>query len=390
MTGPEHATSQWSSGSSQRSKHSKRRRRSGASILALLVIGAAIGWVSNAALSDRSIAPDVRAASTGEDYLPETLRAARVPPSALPFYESYGFPGQSWFPTFMAERNRVRGERDPVLGWRNRDFDGTYYTVRDGHRISYQPKDPQLTVWYFGGSTMVGLAQRDDHTIPSEIARLAEADGIRIRSVNFGVESYNNYQETMAFADALAKGDPPDLVVFYDGVNEMSTAIERLDIGSTDPEQTYYQAPSNKERQERGTSTRTSKLSQEDRDAIVVRLMAGQYGRGARIARMLGEGAGVPVVHVWQPHLATTTRHDFEAPLLEELKVDAGTLDYVGRLYTQAMQRSGIDPIDLRGALSSADQPTFIDFEHTNERGAQIVAAALYERLHPQLEQLAR
>ena len=73
---------------------------------------------------------------------------------------------------------------------------------------------------------MFGFGQRDEHTIPSEIARLAEADGIRIRSVNFGVESYNGYQETMAFADALAKDDPPDLVVFYDGVNEMSTAIE--------------------------------------------------------------------------------------------------------------------------------------------------------------------
>ena len=387
MSRPEHVSSMWMSSSSPRPA---RRKRSGASIVALLVIGAAIGWLSNAALSDGSVAPTARAPKTGKDYLPETLRAARMQPGDVPFFESYGFPGQAWFPTFMAERDRGRGERDPVLGWRNRDFEGTYFTVRDGHRISYQPKDPELTVWYFGGSTMVGLAQRDEHTIPSEIARLAEADGIRIRSVNFGVESYNGYQETMAFADALAKDDPPDLVVFYDGVNELSTAIERFDIGSTDPDQTYYQAPSDKERQERGTSTRTSKLSQEERDDLIVRLMAGQYARGARIARMLGEGAGVPVVHVWQPHLATTTRHDFEGPLLKWLKVDPPTLDYVGRLYTQAMQRSGVDPIDLRGALSSADQPTFIDFEHTNERGAQIVAAALYERLHPQLEQLAR
>ena len=68
---------------------------------------------------------------------------------------------------------------------------------------------------------MFGLYQRDEHTIPSEFARLAEADGIPLRVVNYGSLAYVNWQEVLLLEQLVTGGSEPDLAVFYDGFNEL-------------------------------------------------------------------------------------------------------------------------------------------------------------------------
>ena len=295
-----------------------------------------------------------------------------------------------WFWSFVDVRRSFRGVVDPVLGWRMASDAGRGpLNVVGGHRVSYQPSGPTVTVWWFGGSTMFGLVQRDDHTIPSEVARLAERDGIRIRSVNFGVEGYNAMQEALAFGLALG-GDrgsaaPPDLAVFYDGANELATAVERVDVGRTDPDDVYFQAVSEDERAARGTSRRTAALSPDERTALTVDLGAAQYRRAAAIVTDLARGADVPVVHLWQPLLATTARQGFEAPLLDVLDVDPDGLSQVRSVYDRMRSSSGVDPVDLSDAMTGATGPTFFDFEHTNERGARIVARRIYAAIRSTL-----
>ena len=56
---------------------------------------------------------------------------------------------------------------------------GRYVNVEHGVRRSYEPpaggSGRPRQVYFFGGSAMFGLFQRDEHTIPSEFARLAAA-----------------------------------------------------------------------------------------------------------------------------------------------------------------------------------------------------------------------
>lgn len=144
-----------------------------------------------------------------------------------------------WFWSFVDVRRSFRGVVDPVLGWRMASDAGRGpLNVVGGHRVSCQPSEPTVTVWWFGGLTTFGLVQRDGHTIPSEVARLAERDGIRIRSV-----------------------------------------------GRTDPDDVYFQAVSEDERAARGTSRRTAVLSPDERATLTVEFGAAQYRRPAASSR---------------------------------------------------------------------------------------------------------
>ena len=111
----------------------------------------------------------------------------------------------------------------PFRGLTFPDYSGRYVHVKNGVRSSYEPrpagKDP-TNVFFFGGSTMFGTYQRDQHTIPSEFARLAEADRRAVRVVNYGVIGYGIWQEVELLEERLTKGDIPDVVIFYDGANE--------------------------------------------------------------------------------------------------------------------------------------------------------------------------
>ena len=95
--------------------------------------------------------------------------------------------------------------------------------VNDGIRRSYEPAasgDP-VEVYFLGGSAMFGWFQRDEHTIPSEVARLAEADGIPVRVVNHATPAYVNWQESLKLQALVTSGHRPDVAVFYDGANEL-------------------------------------------------------------------------------------------------------------------------------------------------------------------------
>ena len=114
---------------------------------------------------------------------------------------------------------------DPYLGWTMPDFQGRYLNVEHGVRRSYEPPASgtgrPLSIYFLGGSTMFGLYQRDEHTIPSEFARLAERDGIDVHVVNYGRLAYVNWQETLELQQLVSQGRAPDLAVFYDGFNEV-------------------------------------------------------------------------------------------------------------------------------------------------------------------------
>ncbi len=56
-----------------------------------------------------------------------------------------------------------------------------------------------MSVWFFGASALFGDGQRDDHTIPSEFARLAEADGIPVEVRNYGRPGIAMWQELELF-----------------------------------------------------------------------------------------------------------------------------------------------------------------------------------------------
>jgi len=126
---------------------------------------------------------------------------------------------------------------DPYLLWRpaptsspgvNVDEQG----VRKSWNPVFSPGQKHRTVYAFGGSTMWGAGAADEETIPSHLSRaLNERDGA-YEVVNYGVGGYVLTQEMLKLVLLLRQGLRPDVVVFYDGANDVDIAYQAGKTGS--------------------------------------------------------------------------------------------------------------------------------------------------------------
>ncbi|MBI5250114.1 MAG: SGNH/GDSL hydrolase family protein [Desulfomonile tiedjei] len=96
-----------------------------------------------------------------------------------------------------------------------------------------QSDDPDKNkyIWIFGGSTMRGSTDFSDRTIPSCISMLLNSnrDGINFTIINFGTNSFNSLLETKYLQKKLIDIQPPDVIVFYDGANDVKYFLEHRD-----------------------------------------------------------------------------------------------------------------------------------------------------------------
>ena len=333
-----------------------------------------------------AFAPRAGSSATGPDVATDewavTAEGVRV--------SEQTFPGEPWGAEVIEEQTEELQIGHDRYGLQNADRQGRHVNVVDGHRVTYQVDDPDLTVWLFGGSTAYGLGQRDEHTIASNLVREAEEDGHRIEVVNFGVSGYVNAQETQVFEDRLAAGERPDVAVFLDGVNDLAVAFERERYGLLDTSEPETLAFSEELQPERAAAAAERGWTETHDPERQARLAAEQYGQSAARALELGEQNDVPTLLFWQPHVQTMEPGaPGLATVLNNLEFPEDFLATSNRIADEAARQSGVDPIDLTDIFDDADQPIFFDWSHTNEAGARIEAAAMYEPPRPLLEQPA-
>ena len=86
---------------------------------------------------------------------------------------------------------------------------------------------------------MWGTSQRDDKTIPAEASRRLQAlagPSRRIEVTNFGENGYVLTQEVIELMLQLRKGNVPDIVVFFDGINDAGATVQWGEGGNTQNE----------------------------------------------------------------------------------------------------------------------------------------------------------
>lgn len=302
--------------------------------------------------------------------------------------------GEPWAQDLFNEYFPVVFGYDPYLTVRVADRQGQYVNVHDRVRASYVPEgardDPgALDVWFFGASALFGQGQRDDHTIASEVARLAEESGVPLRVQNFGVPSYLAWQDAVLMAQMLSERPPPDLIVTYEGYN---------DISNTLPQGSPTQVSTGFADQVRGVlSDAGASFAGADSDSTdpIPRSTAWSpansatvFGRAADLQRDLAEVNGIPIAQYLQPALWS-----------RDLAVDDATLANIGadRQYhdsykvgwnqARALMATG-GVVDLGDSLDSLDELVYSDDVHHNETGARVVAEAIYANLADTLQRL--
>jgi hypothetical protein len=126
----------------------------------------------------------------------------------------------NWGPQHYRELRQLKTEYKSFIEWQRKPFHGETINIGGPYaqRLTInQGTDKSKKVYFFGGSTMWGLGVRDDFTIPSEFAAVTG-----IWSENFGEWGYTAHQSLMLLVQLIQDGHRPDVVVFYDGINEVS------------------------------------------------------------------------------------------------------------------------------------------------------------------------
>ena len=78
----------------------------------------------------------------------------------------------------------------------------------------------------FGGSTLWGWGVRDQYTIPSQLVEALAKRKVKAEITNFSEPGYVSTQELIDLITQLQRNNVPDLVIFYDGVNDVYAAFQ--------------------------------------------------------------------------------------------------------------------------------------------------------------------
>ena len=127
---------------------------------------------------------------------------------------------------FTEYDNITKGYYESYYVWRRPEMKlETINISADGIRRTFHPEgaEPTATAAFFGGSTMWGTGAADDGTIPSYFARAMPS----YEAINFGETGYTAHQSLNLFMRRLYEGFRPEVVVSYDGVNDVWNKCRR-------------------------------------------------------------------------------------------------------------------------------------------------------------------
>ena len=303
--------------------------------------------------------------------------------------------------------------------WRRQPYQGRHINVdAEGIRRTWNchqeergAVDP-LKVFTFGGSAMWGVGARDEFTIPSYLAKALKERGIRCEVTNFGESGYVSTQEAVALLQELRNGNIPDLVIFYDGVNDIYSAYQQQKAGL--PQNEFHRAQEFNVSQPRShgslrllcirrwisrlamvrfsrnllrkagievdpsaTATHQSPMGNAIGGDTLFREVLAVYKGNMRAVRALGESYGFKALFYWQP-----TVFSKGAPTAGEQQVQQEIWDlqpYCENMCKLVQQESlsgahyGVLH-DMSGVFSQVQQPVFIDWCHISEWGNEQIA----------------
>jgi hypothetical protein len=345
------------------------------------------------------------------------LRRSMRGESFQPALTGHPYEHEAWFAAFDPNRpQRVAWRYDPYRGWWPLAYAAPGITVDStGLRLAgHQPASrPARRVFLFGGSAAWGYAARDEHTIAAALERALETRGLEdIDVVNFGQSSYNATQETITLLLELRDGNVPDVVVFFDGNNDVSATFQNGVAGMT------LNQPLAADRWRAGRSgvlgqvadlTRHSLLMQRLQMAVgrapvgqpvrpaagaVCRDVAEYYRNLTRTVNGLAHAYDFRALFIWQPMLATSrkTRSAWERQILEWAPgYDALVRECTASVDSLMANERETQYVPMHSLFDSDTATVFVDnWGHTTERANHVIAHRIAELLAPALSTTPR
>lgn len=169
--------------------------------------------------------------------LPRQIRLAYLELNGIAQHEHVDNPAYGDVPwvndVWYQYSTQLESHWSPFVYWKSAPLSSGVLNVDDlGRRKTVHNRKPskgkpQLQTYLFGGSTMWGWGVPDWHTVPSELANLD--NDLNLKVTNYGQLGYVSTQEYLQLFLLLRNGARPDVVVLYDGFNDLHAST--LDYG---------------------------------------------------------------------------------------------------------------------------------------------------------------
>ncbi|OQX76588.1 MAG: hypothetical protein B6D61_08585 [Bacteroidetes bacterium 4484_249] len=312
----------------------------------------------------------------------------------------------SWVNDYYKEFNECNVEQwKSYVYWRRKSFAGKYINIDSNQRrktVFEKPENysekQEYRIFMFGGSTMWGTGVRDKQTIASQLGRLLSENGHNVDIVNFGESGYVSTQEVIELSLQLQQGNIPDMVIFYDGVNDIFSTYQQGGAGIPQNEfnrKDEFNALRSKKKSimvflkslkslttirfitEFTQSDKTPIVSYTDSEAgFLAQNTIDRYNENIRIVYALAEEYGFDIVFYWQPAIFSKTNlSDYE-------KQEAEKVDYIesfvkavnGKMIKQEVHIGPLNFYDISDIFLHENKAVFIDYCHISEYGNSVIA----------------
>jgi len=348
------------------------------------------------------------------------------PPAANFRIKADTYSDMEWASKYYKEIEEIEKGRTlrwrPYVYWRRTPRRGQYINIEpDGLRKTINAStsggaSPPIKVFMFGGSTMWGLGAGDDSTIPSIFAEEAKNKGINCEVVNFGQYAYVSTQEIIELTLQLQKGNIPDVVIFFDGVNDTFSGFQLSVPGLSHDEIRREKEFCLLERKELQTLAAQSAIRQlstmrflhgvlqksglrrdnfqpitleyekaiTDKGALA-HAVAETYLSNIKFVQNLSKSYGFTSLFYWQPVIYTKQYlTDYERQSLELDVHYPGMKEFYLDAYAALRKSSaGLDKNlafhDISSIFSDVHEPIFVDFNHMGGKGNSFIARRMAE-----------
>lgn len=296
-----------------------------------------------------------------------------------------------------------------------RGFRGRYYQT-DGFGFRNEPAPERAgerrSIGFFGGSTMWGLYNTPEGTIPAQVR--VHLNPAHIQTYNFGLGAYSSSAELSTFVEVV-RLDYYGIkyAVFYDGVNEVGRYVEKLQDRSDSPMYDVVGYPfqsSWKDAAKRLVNARpdgyrpaffrlcqrfwwklarrgSAAASTEEESAVdrhsdaIYRI----YLENVRDISAIARDRGIVPIFIWQPSLLSRSRRElaeYEVALVRREAAVRKYTDAVNAKIRKSRELSQFNFFDLSSAFDDLPgEGHFFDYCHTTDRANAHVAARIADIL---------
>ena len=325
-----------------------------------------------------------------------------------------------WVEDYYREFARCNESRwESYSYWRRKPFEGEFIRVdEDGIRRTFTKShplsnsEPGVKLFFFGGSSMWGTGVRDGYTIPSLTGNELIRQGINPSITNFGESGYVSTQEVISLMTELKKGNIPDLVVFYDGVNDIFSSYQSGEAGIPQNEKNR-QMEFNTLREKKksllvflnslktlstvqfltkqfGADNTVIREKEEAEGELPATQTAHHYNENIRQVNALAKEYGFYALFYWQPTIfGKPYRSSYEEQEKGKAQPIQGFVEEVNELlFADDLAYENIRFYNLSDLFMTNRDPVFIDWCHVSEKGNLIIAQRMMRDIKPIIDSL--